>query len=153
MLAARAGPRPEEEEEASELGRRGSRLLVRALGRLEQLRYGEPDPRTEFEDRLERKFPAFRGLHLREVLPTHAGGKRFIGALPEAGGELIAHDVVLSETIARGTRRACGGPNAPARTIPQQLDNGFSCGEYRAAACQGQTIKSHPFHKKTSPVP
>src|SRR6185503_8706476 len=96
MLAARAGPRPEEEEEASELGRRGSRLLVRALGCLEQLRYGDPDARSEFEDRLERKFPALRGFHLREVLPTHAGGKRFIGTLPKMGDEFITHDAVLS---------------------------------------------------------
>src|SRR5687768_8709063 len=171
MLAARAGPRPEEEEEASELGRRGRRFLMRSLGGIEQLQYRVLRARSEFDNRLQRKFPAFRGLHLREVLRTHAGGQRVVSALPEFCAEFVTHDAVLSrlswptkrssgsrrrETAWRSPPRAAGGLRAPARTIPQRSGSsraGFSCSEYRVAACQGQTMKSHPLHKKNSPVP
>src|SRR5687768_3143893 len=110
MLAARAGPRPEEEEEASELGRRGRRFLVRPRRGLKHLDDRDFGARSEFDNRLQRKFPAFRSLHLREALRTHAGGKRLVSTLPEFGAELVTHDAVLSRlgestTLCSGSRR------------------------------------------------
>src|SRR5688572_33372476 len=103
---------------------------MRSRGRLELLGDRVLRARSEFDNRLQRKFPAFRGLHLREVLRTHAGRKRLVSTLPELGCKFVTHGAVLSqfseptrlssrsrrrETVWRSPRRATGGLLAPDR--------------------------------------
>src|SRR6267143_5471070 len=75
MLAARAGPRPEEEEEASEArtARQAARFLVRASRRMKRARKRRLDAGEPFDRTVECEFPAFRALQVREVTLANLG--------------------------------------------------------------------------------
>ena len=80
------------------LGRRGSRdaSSVRAGRRLKKSQDRVLGAAVDFDRVDERKFPAFRGQHLRDVLLTRAGGHALVSALPESSDEFVTHGEVLS---------------------------------------------------------
>ena len=89
MLAARAGPRPEEEEEASELGRRGKpSKSVRAARRMKRTHERDFQSGPRFDDAIERKFPAFRALQVRQVPRAHVRRQPAGNVAPELGLKL-----------------------------------------------------------------
>src|SRR5919108_127974 len=143
-------------------------ISVCARGRLEQFQERVLCARPDFDQASERKFPAFRGLDLREILRTHLRRQRIVGVLPEGSDKLVTlavtlvtHGAFLShceprtcerrtrgprrrrrERVAPSLARAGAGLRARARTILLASDNGFSCRQYRARGTPAQTIKS-----------
>src|SRR5687768_5444195 len=71
-------------------------ISARAGRRLEQFGNRVLGARPMFDQIAQRKFPAFRSLDLREILPTHAFRQRLISALPELSPEFVKHVSTLS---------------------------------------------------------
>src|SRR6185437_6436993 len=89
MLAARAGPRPEEEEEA--FGARTARqsvFSVRAARRVKRAGERRFDAAERFDRAIEREFPAFRALQVRGVTHAHPGRQPRGDVAPELGFKL-----------------------------------------------------------------
>src|SRR5919198_874374 len=90
MLAARAGPWPEEEEVGfgARTARQAAWFLVCAARRMKRTRDCSLRASEGFDRTIEREFPAFRALQVREVAAANRGRQPRGGVAPELGLKL-----------------------------------------------------------------